>query len=142
MRFFFDRNISHRLANMLSAYREGLDEVRHLDSIFSAKTPDKVWLTTLGEEEPAWIVVTTDLAILTRDAERRVLEEADVMFLGFTGRWTKMGIDEQAWRLVKAWPEIVARAKDEAGRPTIFKVHWGKDCKIEKLGPSQHRKHS
>jgi hypothetical protein len=45
-----------------------------------------------------------------------------------------MKFEDQAWKLVKAWPGIVAKAHSVTNTPTIFKVHRGKSIEIEALG--------
>ena len=128
MRFFADRHISPYLVKMLAAYSEGEHEVRHLDhdGRFQKSTEDEIWIKAIGADgEPRWIVLSADLAILDRPPERKALEEANLTFFGFDKAWVRMRFHDQAWRLVKAWPAIIAKAESRS-RPTIFKVHWGR----------------
>lgn len=136
MNFFVDRNISMSLARMLAIYSEGEHEVRHLDQDdrFCDTTEDVEWITSIGAADPPWIALSADLAIMRRDAERKALEEANLTFFGFDRQWLKLRFPEQAWRLVKAWPDIVARAEAITSGHAIFRVHWGSRFEIEELG--------
>ena len=137
MRFFFDRNVSPHLARMLAAYaaRDG-HEIRALDDDprFQKTTPDVEWLATLGSDDPSWIVICGDSAILTNAAERAALEEANLTFFCLTKSWMKMTFGDQAWRLVKEWHKIVAKAQSVKDKPRIFKIHWGRSVTIDDFG--------
>jgi hypothetical protein len=139
MRFFFDRNISKYIAQMLDAFSRGDrggHEAKGLDDDprFTKTTGDVEWLAALGRDDPPWIVICGDAAILDNEVERAALDEANLTFFCFDKSWMKMRFEDQAWKLVKAWPSIVAKAQSVANRPTIFKVRWGKSIEIEELG--------
>ncbi len=139
MRFFFDRNISKYIAQMLDAFSRGHPgghEVKSLDDDrrFTNTTGDVEWLAVLGRDEPSWIVICGDAAILANEVERAALDEANLTFFCFDKSWMKMRFEDQAWKLVKAWPSIVATAQSVANTPAIFRVHWGKSTEIEMLG--------
>jgi hypothetical protein len=142
MRFFFDRNISHHHARMLAGYvgRYG-DEARAHDDDgrFPIDTPDTVWLETLGREDPPWVVVCGDGAILTRPAERAALEEADLSFVCFARSWMKMSFDDQAWRLIRYWNKIAGTVRAAGDRPHIYKVYWGRSVEIDDQGETRRR---
>jgi PIN like domain len=142
MRFFFDRNISHHLARMLAGYAGRYDdEVRAHDDDprFELNTPDEVWLKALGQDDPPWVVVCGDGAILNNPAERAALEEANLTFVCFAPSWIKMRFDDQAWRLIKEWNKIAAKVRSAGDRPRIYKVHWGRSVKIDDLGETRRR---
>jgi hypothetical protein len=142
MRFFFDRNISRHHARMLAGYVSHYgDECRAHDDDgrFAIDTPDLVWLETLSRDDPPWIVVCGDGAILTRAAERAALEEAGLTFVCFASSWMKMRFDDQAWRLIKNWNKIAGTVRSAGDRPHIYKVYWGRSVVIEDLGETRRR---
>jgi hypothetical protein len=67
MRFFFDRNMSPYLARAIDILdRE--NEIRHHDQDprFNERMTDIEWVSVLGKDEPAWIVLSGDGAILRK----------------------------------------------------------------------------
>jgi hypothetical protein len=112
MRFFFDRNMSPRLARMVDAL-----ETHHIvrshddDDRFDSSTPDVEWIKALAGDDPPWVVVSGDGRILKNKAELSALKEANLTFFCLSKQWMHMKIYEQAWKLIKVWPDIVEAAK-------------------------------
>ncbi len=104
MTFFFDNTFPKKLVDILKIL--GVDAT-HLQEHFSANTPDVDWLPEIGRR--GWTVVTGDRGISRRPAERRALEEANVIAVfmekGFTGR----PIFDQVAHVIKNWPTIESR---------------------------------
>jgi PIN like domain len=121
MRFFFDRNMSAKLARMVDIYERD-HQVRHLDddSRFCTTTTDIEWIKVLGQDEPPWVAVSGDGRILRNKTEAAALKEAKLTFFCMAKTWTHMGIHEYAWRFLKIWPDIVENAK--VATPRIFNV--------------------
>jgi hypothetical protein len=139
MRFFFDRCLSYRLADIVNAYEgEGGHTARHLDrdSRFTNTTPDVEWMRALATDgEPRWVVLCGDGRILTRPAERQALQEVNLTFFCMARGWINIPLAEQAWKLLKVWPNITeaARLSDSAGRPTLFEVR-GRPLTVRRCG--------
>jgi predicted nuclease of predicted toxin-antitoxin system len=62
VRFFFDNNLSTKLAKSLHVLVEPEHQVVHLKDRFAANTPDETWMAALAGE-PDWIIVSGDLRI-------------------------------------------------------------------------------
>jgi PIN like domain len=137
MRFFFDRNMSPRLARMIDVY-DIEHTVRHHDEDprFHKQTPDTEWMRTLAGDDPAWVVVSGDGRILRNKAERAVLREANLTFFYLTAQWTHMKVYEFAWKFLKVWPVLIDNADLRA--PRIFEVGGGKGLKVTMLGLTKH----
>lgn len=73
MTFFFDNNLSFRLAEGLRGFGEG---VRHLRDEFDPATPDTVWLPEIGRR--GWYLITRDKRIARKPAEVRALKGAGI----------------------------------------------------------------
>lgn len=113
MRFFFDRNMSIRLAQMVSIFERG-HTIRHHDddSRFDQNTGDVDWIKALYEDgDPCWIVVSEDGRILKNRAEVAALNEARLTFFCMAKTWMGMGVHEFSWKFLKIWPDIVEAAK-------------------------------
>jgi len=125
MRFFFDRNMSPRLARMIDVY-ETAHQVRHHDddSRFGPNTTDVEWIKVLGADDPPWVVISGDGRILRNKAEAAVLKEAKLTFFCMSRVWTHMKIHEYVWKFLKLWPDIVENAQVAASR--IFEVSGSK----------------
>lgn len=83
MTFFFDNTFPQQIAQILRVME--VDAV-HLQDFFEANVDDVDWILRAGQV--GWIVVTGDLGIHKKPAERLKLEEANIVtvFLhkGFT----------------------------------------------------------
>ena len=111
MKFLFDNQLSPHLTEAIHALaRVDGDEVVHLRQKFSASAPDVEWIRTLGEEG-GWIVVSGDLDIIRTRAERVVWRGAGLIGFFLKKGWINLPPWEQAWRLVKWWPTLVAQAR-------------------------------
>lgn len=120
MRFFIDRNIPVALARMLNHY-DRQHTVTYLDEEFEKTTPDAEWLAEVagwGDRIP--VVVSGDGRILRNPAELQVLRGLPLTFFHFAPGWTNLPWPEQAWKAVKVWPLIVAKASPK--RPSMFRV--------------------
>jgi hypothetical protein len=62
VRFFFDNNLSPKLAKSLHLLVEPDHQIVHLKDRFAANTPDETWMTELAKER-GWIIVSGDLRI-------------------------------------------------------------------------------
>jgi hypothetical protein len=127
LRFFLDNTTPPRFAPALQALEgPGGHEVRHLRDMFSADTPDIEWLMKLAKEG-AWVIISGDIRISQNEFERRAWLESGLTAF-FLGRgWTKLKLWEQAWKLIKWWPDIVAQAERvHAGAGFVIPVSGSK----------------
>jgi len=72
--YFFDATFPPQLARILCIL--GVS-TKHLQDEFSPDTPDTEWISEVGLQ--GWIVVTGDRGISKKPAERKALEEANVV---------------------------------------------------------------
>lgn len=114
MRFFADNNISPAIAGALHALGTYDDHVVHHAKDFSGRfersAPDEVWLAELANEGD-WVILSGDHRITKRPHQRRVwLDSGLTAFFLATG-WMTAGFHQQAWRLVRWWPQIFSQAE-------------------------------
>jgi hypothetical protein len=119
MKFFMDRNLPQQLARLIEAFDQQC-EVRHLDDEFEDTTPDVVWIRALGARDPKPVVICGDGRILRNAAEAQALRESGLTFFHIAEGWVNLRWSEQAWKMIKVWPSIVADAKPR--RPTVYRV--------------------
>lgn len=130
MRVYFDNTCSPRLAKALRVFFEGEHEVDHPRIRFgTGAVDDEVWLPLLGEEsrsdsrERAWIVITEDLAILSKTARsgstRRAWEEAGLRTF-FLPKAAKKRPFEQLRLILKNWDAILAHAASMDPRRAVL----------------------
>jgi hypothetical protein len=103
--FFFDNDISFRIAHSLS-HLVHEHEVVPLRDRFPANTPDSVWIPEVGKD--GWIVISRDHNQRRRDTEHRALLDHGlrVLYVRYGGKPDTLFVD--AARIVKNWPKIEA----------------------------------
>ncbi|HKI33466.1 MAG TPA: hypothetical protein VKA46_16545 [Gemmataceae bacterium] len=132
MRIFFDRCAAVALARMVRGFEGSKVLIRHHDEDgrFTTTTADEVWISTLAADgDPLWLVISGDGRILRNKAQRAVLDGAKLPFFYLAKGWINRPIHEQAWKFMKVWPEILARARQGKGR--IFEVTSGSSLKVD-----------
>ena len=122
MRFFFDNNLSKRLARAIGelSATEGVDVV-HLTEKFPDDTPDVDWIDTLAAEED-WVVISQERLIknpLEKEALRRSGLTAFILVKG----WSKYQHWDKAAQMVRWWPRIMEMAELVEGG-AVFEVPW------------------
>ena len=131
MRFFLDNCLSPRLAKCLDALGAPRHSVTHLREMFEEDTTDPEWIGTLAKQGD-WILVSGDMRI-TKNPQNREAWTRSKLTGFFLGKgWSNRPLEEQAWRLVRWWPDITkvaARVKPGAG----FLVHPNRFGKLEQL---------
>ena len=108
MRFFFDNNLSFRIAHALGqlAGNDG-DEVVALRDKFPTSASDADWIGSLSQDQGSpWVVVTADRGIVRKPCEIRAWKETGLIICFLERGWSKMVFWDQAWRLIKHWPSI------------------------------------
>ncbi len=131
--FLFDRCFPKPIARMIEQY-----EARHLvrfqddDERFRIDSPDTEIIATLGaDREHRWVLVSADLRITRRPAERAALAGTGIKFFYCGRAWFKMTMHDQAWKFVRAWPQLVEVAENHKQR--IFEIE-GANLKITPTG--------
>jgi hypothetical protein len=120
LRFFFDNQLSPRLAASLGALAgfDG-DVVTHLREKFPQNTKDVDWIPKLAEERD-WIIICGDLDIVRTRVEQQVWRSAKLVGFFLKKGWMNLPPWEQAWRLVKWWPVIRRQAEIAAPGSTYL----------------------
>ena len=132
MNFFVDRCVPQRLARVLDVFDDE-NTIQHLDddSRFTDQTPDVEWLAKLAEDTPPWHVITNDWRILRNEVEKAALDKAGLKFFVLNKAWVHMPFHELTWKFIKAWPNVVAKAKND--RRKVFEIQAGASLKVEAL---------
>ena len=120
MIFFFDENISEYAARMLAAFDRN-NEMRAAVDHFERGTPDTEWIPVVASWDDDPVAVCADGRILKNKVERHVLRECELMFVYLATGWTHTPWEEYAWKIVKAWPQIVKNV-GEARYPMLLEV--------------------
>ncbi|MGB7295446.1 MAG: DUF5615 family PIN-like protein [Candidatus Aminicenantales bacterium] len=116
MKFFFDANVSHRLAAAMGLLDEDIS-VTHQRDQFPQNTPDEELLKYVGQNE--MVFVTRDRKIIKRRAEFLALKKYGV------GAFFLIGKNLDKWQQIKqliwAWQEM-KRLAEITRRPYAFQV--------------------
>jgi hypothetical protein len=114
VRFVLEHSVSPRLADALDALDEdhSFGHLRKLEG-YPQQITDTAWLPKLASDHPDAVVITADPRITRGPAERAAWLEAGLTTF-FLQSFAALPIDQQAWRLVKWWPQIVKRAMRSA----------------------------
>ncbi len=123
MIFFFDENISPKIATLIGAFDKD-HETRHGSDFFRGM-PDIEWIPKVAKWGDS-AIITLDSRILTNKVERQVLRENGVHYIGLNKCWIRMAWPEQAWRIIKLWPSIRGAVLASRGNPKVFKVSQNK----------------
>ncbi len=106
MSYFFDNNFAPALVNIL---RELEVDAIHLRELFPPNTPDEQWLPAVGAA--AHILITCDLNINRKSAEREALRGHRVTALFFQKAFMKRTTWEKALWLLRHWPKLHEQAQ-------------------------------
>jgi 1,2-phenylacetyl-CoA epoxidase PaaB subunit len=120
VRFFFDNNLSPKLARSLDKLVEPQHQVVHLKDRFAANTADEVWMRALAGEE-GWIIVSGDLRIRKNPHEIKAWTEAGHTTFFLKKGWIDLTFWEQAWKFAKVFPDMIAAA-ERAPRGMAFMI--------------------
>jgi PIN domain-containing protein len=109
VRFFFDNNLSPKLARSLHVLVEPEHHVVHLKERSAANTPDEIWMRALAGEE-GWIIVSGDIRIAKNPHEIEAWRAAGHTTFFLKKGWINLGFWDQTQKFVKCFPEIIAAA--------------------------------
>jgi predicted nuclease of predicted toxin-antitoxin system len=116
MKFFFDNNLSHRLAKAMNLLEE--DEfVMHLKDKFRQDEIDEVWLKYVGSN--GLVLVTRDQKIRKRRAELIAFRKHSIGAFILTGK--NLGRWQEIKQLIWAW-ENMKKLAASTQRPFAFQV--------------------
>jgi hypothetical protein len=110
LRFFFDNNLSTKLAKSVHVLVAPEHQVVHLKDRFAANTLDETWMSALAREID-WVIVSADLRIRKNPHEVEAWKAAGHTTFFLKDRWIEMDFWTQAWKLVKCFPDIIAQAR-------------------------------
>lgn len=111
--FFFDNDISFRIAHALRHFVEG-HEVLALRDRFPTNTPDSEWIPEVGKH--GWIVISRDHNQRRMESEHAALRQSGVRVLYVRNGDKQDDLFTDAARIIKNWPKIEAWAmKAESG---------------------------
>ncbi|MGH7729163.1 MAG: hypothetical protein ACREQC_06285 [Candidatus Binataceae bacterium] len=116
MTFFLDSTFPPQLAKILALL--GVD-AKHLTDEFPAETPDVTWIPQIGQR--GWTLVTGDRGISRKPAERKALEEANVVSIFMAKGFTSKPLFEQVSLVIRSWPEI-QRAVEQVKPGTSLQI--------------------
>ncbi|MGD9689805.1 MAG: hypothetical protein AB7K52_09150 [Phycisphaerales bacterium] len=122
MKFFFDNCVSRRLATAMNALVEPEHSVVHLCDRWPRADRETIadteWIRSLGTEA-GWIVISGDIRIRSRPAERDALRAARLTTFFLADGYPKLEKWEQVRWLIDKWPEIVDLAERVAPGSTF-----------------------
>ena len=120
MIFFTDECFMYPANALLEAF-DRVNEIRALMDYFDRGTPDTVWLGSIAGWNPKPMVICGDGRILRNKVGRQALKDAAMTFFCLSSGWMHLDWSTFGWKIVKAWPGIVAEA-NRVIRPTVFEV--------------------
>ena len=126
MTYFFDANLSTKLAQMLQAL--GVSVV-HLQQHFPKDAPDRQWIPWVGKR--GWVIVTTDGRILQNPAERRALERAHIIAVFLFRGFSEMTRWAQACWLLRWWPRITSAVHQAAPGTNLHINRMGRVSELD-----------
>ena len=132
MKVLVDHNISPRVARALNEVIYDA-EVVSLQDKFPTDTADEEWLISLGQEG-GWSLLTKDLRIVSRKAEKQALAHSKVTSFFLERGWSKRENLQTTAYLLLRWPslrETVKLVQDGA----LFRVPINAGSRLRSLTP-------
>lgn len=111
MKVLVDNNLSPLLARAIDILvgPEG-HEIAALRAKFPADTKDSGWINALGREG-GWIVISGDVRITRRPAERLAWHQSRLKGFFLAPGWSGITNLEKTARLLLWWPKLVAQER-------------------------------
>ena len=121
MRFFFDNNLSYRLADAIHILVQSRGhEVVALRRKFPVNTPDTIWLERLAKEGD-WVILTGDTNIVRNRHEIEAFSQAGLVAFISAKSWKDQKLWDRFWRFIKLWPLIEEHAR-HAPKSSAYKL--------------------
>lgn len=108
MNFFFDENLSPELTRAIGILHRKFptdDVIFALRDLYPLGTDDDVWIPDLGQRGGLWTVVTKDQ--MSQPQVWALVQASGFFWFFLDRRWGNLPYWIIAWRLVRAWPEII-----------------------------------
>jgi hypothetical protein len=132
VRVLLDNNISPLVARAINTLVEADgDRVVALRDEFPADAPDVQWIGELGRRG-AWVVISGDVQITRRAAERAAWRSSGLVGFFFEPSWSRFKNTEKAARLLLWWPRIREQAGLVAGG-AMFQLPIKAGSKLKQL---------
>ena len=120
MNFYFDENLSSKLASGLNVFDDEND-IKHFSEIKFNGLGDIEWFTRLPQNEKN-IVITLDRKITRNPAERLAWKESRAILFFLTNKsFSNLAPWDRIIKIVKKWPQICSIA-DKAHPGDGFKI--------------------
>ena len=114
MRFFFDNNLSHRLAEGMKAFGEN---VEHLRDRFPPDISDEVWLKYVGQQD--MVLLTKDIKIIRQPATLSLMRKYRIR--AFFLKAKNLNHCQIIQLIVRNWSLIKEEAQ-KASRPCAYRI--------------------
>jgi hypothetical protein len=108
--FFFDNNLSPKIAKGLGGFLSPDHKVTHLKDRFPPTTDDIDWMAQLANETDL-IIVTADVRIGKNPQEVEAWRQAGHTIFFLKPGWTDMTFWDQAQKFTKCFPSIIEKAR-------------------------------
>ena len=120
MRVLVDNNLSPRLARAIDTLVTPNHQVVALRDKFPHDAKDVEWIEALGNEG-GWVVLSGDVRITKRPAERRAWHRSRLKGFFLAPGWSKMPNLEKTARLLLWWPKLVTQ-EGLVGPGAVFQI--------------------
>jgi hypothetical protein len=114
VKFFFDNNLSPRIARALGKLFKKEHEFAALRDKFPPNIADVDWIAALGKEGQ-WIVISGERRITKNKSEQSAFRHSKLIGLFMAPALSKATVIKQAERLLALWPTIETIGKTIQG---------------------------
>lgn len=109
MKFFFDNNISFRVAYAIRELASfDYDQVEHVKDKFGENALDETWIPGLASDGP-WVVLSGDKRLRKNPEQRRLLRSHHLTTFFMSPGWHKAKFWDRSIIIVRWWPMIRAQ---------------------------------
>jgi hypothetical protein len=132
LKVLVDNNLSPLLAQAIDLLVSPAGhQVVALRARFSPDAPDAAWITSLGDEG-GWTVLSGDVRITRRPAERVAWHQARLKGFFLAPAWNKLSNLEKTARVLLWWPKLLAQ-EQLVGPGAIFQVPVNPGSRLTQL---------
>jgi hypothetical protein len=121
--YLADENFQRQAVQLLKAFDQKIT-IRYLTDEFGRGVKDIDWLASAGRMEPKPVILSGDGQILKNRVEKSTFRQAELIYVLLAPGWIHLEWREFAWKIVKAWPDIV-KSTQRVARPSVFEVKVG-----------------
>lgn len=119
MNYWFDENVPPQLVKAIAALHARDYPDDRVVSIYATQYEggsDVEWITALMQSGEQWTVFTQD----AMRKERQLVQSSGLTCFILAPGWSSLDYWNKSWKLVKAWPDLVATGRRSPGQ--MFKV--------------------